>query len=438
MASLMHHWRHCHPATRRLLVGEMAGLLAGASTQTTLAWWIAQAGGAADLARYGMAMAVGATLAFPLMSPLGDRWPKHRVVCCARVVLLLEALALAAMAGMGVYSGWLLGLCGLVSALSNAALLPAQASLLPELVEADRLPEAIRLRRGFQAAGGLLGPAVSGALLALDGIAAAMAAAMLLVGVATAAAMRLQPPRLPPAGAASAGWLGDMRAGLRAKWGVPVDRWWTLTGALMMVFFLPATGLLLPLRLQSLGLSGGWFGACGAALSVGVMAGVAGLADRLIRRLDRVRAIAVAIASCGCAMGGVGLCDRPLALVALFALMGLCMSVTQLVGQTHRTLAVPEPFRSRMAAAQLALAHLAATAAPAAAGGLLAAWRVDAVYLWMALGFLASGGLLLTVPELGPFLRLDHKRVQGWYGRRYPQAFGGRAAAGAENSSGAA
>jgi MFS family permease len=423
MTSFSNPLRQHPPAMRKLLMSETAGLLASASTQTTLAWWIAQSGGAADIASYGAAMAVCAMVALPLMSPLGDRWPKDRVVRCARGVLLIEALALAAMAWMQVYNWPVLCLCGALSAVSNAALLPAQASMLPELAGPDRLPEAIRLRRGFQAVGGLVGPALSGALLAMNGIAAAMTGALLLMVVAAGTAMRLESPRTPSAGVASAGWLADMRAGLRAKWSVPVDRWWTLTGALMMVFFLPATGLLLPPRIQSLGLSSGWFGACGAALSIGVMAGVAGLAGALIHRLDRVRAMAAAIGVCGCAMAAAGLCDHPLALVALFVLMGVCMSVTQLVGQTHRTLAVPEHFRSRMAAAQLTLAHLAATVAPAVAGALLVKWPVAVVYLWMAIGFLASGGLLLAIPELRPFLRLDHERVKNWYGLQYPEAF---------------
>lgn len=426
MTSFAYHLRHCPPAARKLLLGEMAGLLATASTQTTLVWWIASFGGATELARYGAITAICAMVALPLLSPLGDRWPKHRVVQCARGVLLIEALALAMLAGMAVYSGPLLCFCGVVSALAGAALLPAQASMLAELVDAGRLPEAIRLRRGAQALGGLLGPAMSGALLALDGVAGAMIGVLLLALIAAGAAMRLEQPHSAPAIAAPAAWLGDVGAGLRAKWGVPIDRWWTLTGALMMVFFLPATGLLLPLRLQALDLSGGWLGACHAGLSLGVMAGVAGLADALIRGLGRVRAIAAAIGVCAGAMAAVGACDHPLALVTCFALMGLCMSVTQLVGQTHRTLAIPAHFRSRMAAAQLTLAHLAATVAPAAAGMLLTQCRVDTVYLWMALGFIASGALLLAVPELGTFLRLDHEQVRNWYGRRYPRAFAPR------------
>ncbi|MFT7774981.1 MFS transporter [Roseateles sp.] len=426
MTSFVDALRHCPSAVRKLLVGETAGLLATACTQTTLAWWIASAGGAADLARYGMVTAACALVALPLLSPLGDRWPKHRVVQGARAVLLVEALALMVLACIEAYKWPLLCLSGVLSALAGAALLPAQASLLPELVDGARLPEVIRLRRGAQALGGLLGPAAGGVLLALAGIAVASAGALLLALLAAGAALRLERPGRVPVTAASAGWLGDVGAGLRAKWGVPVDRWWTLTGALMMVFLLPATGLLLPLRLQALGLSGGWLGACHAALSLGVMAGVAGLADALIRRLDRVRAIAAAIGACAGAVAVVGCSARPLVLVACFTLMGLCMSVTQLVGQTHRTLAIPELFRARMAAVQLTLAQLAATLAPAFAGVLLTRWPVDAVYLGMAAGFLASGALLLVVPGLGPFLRLDHEQVRDWYGRRYPQAFAPR------------
>jgi hypothetical protein len=103
--------------------------------------------------------------------------------------------------------------------------------------------------------------------------------------------------------------------------------------------------------------------------------------------------------------------------------LGLCMSVTQLVGQTHRLLAMPEDFRARMTAAHLASAHLAAALAPALAGSLLAHWPVAAVYGFMSAGFLLSGLLLLAVPRLRPFLRLDHEQVKDWYGREHPEAF---------------
>jgi hypothetical protein len=57
-----------------------------------------------------------------------------------------------------------------------------------------------------------------------------------------------------------------------------------------------------------------------------------------------------------------------------------------------------------LVAAQLTISQLAALLAPALAGL-----------------------LLLAIPELRPFLRLEHEQVKDWYGRRYPQAFAGPA-----------
>ncbi|MCU7371685.1 MFS transporter [Paucibacter sp. O1-1] len=413
----------CAPAVRLLMLSEMLSLLAAAVGQLSIAWWIARDGGALDLSRYGVLMALCSLLAMPLLSPLGDRWDKRLLIRLGKLGLLLDALALALLAGSGVYSLPLLCACGGLALLAQALLLPAQASILPELVATAQLPEAIRLRRGAQALGGLLGPGLGGAALALGGIATAMLLNLLMFGIAAVAAWRIVAPPFPAERTAGAGWFADLTAGLRAKWGVPLDRWWTLVGALMMVFLLPATGLLLPLRLQSLGLSALWFGACAAALSLGLLLGVVGVADALIARLGRLRAIFAAVGVCGGAAGAIGLCDWAPGLLLLFALIGLSMSVTQLVGQTHRLLAMPEDFRARMTAGQMALAQLAAAAAPALAGALLLHWPVAQVYLLLAAGFLLSGALLLAVPELPRFLSLDHAEVKNWYERQHPEAF---------------
>jgi MFS family permease len=400
----------CSQPLRLLLLSEMLGLLAGAVGQVGVAWWIGQRGGAPDLARYGASMAFCSLLAMPLMSPLGDRWAKRRLIRLGKLCLLLDARALALLAASGFLSPAVdvrLCVCSAMSMLGNAVLLPTQASILPELVETERLPEAIRLRRGAQAVGGLLGPGLGGAALALGGIAVAMALNLLMFGVAAIAAFRLGEPRFLPRRSPSSGWFGDLAAGLRAKWGVPLDRWWTVTGALIMMFFLPATGMLLPLRLQSLGLSAFWFGACGVTLSLGLLVGVAGAADLLIARLDRVGAISAALLVCGLAVGGVGLCDWGPCLVLLFGVIGICMSVTQLVGQTHRMLAIPEGAFGRAWRPGSSLSPnwprhwrrfwpaRCCNAGP---------WRWS-ICGWRRASYAAA--CLLAVPDLRPFLRLD-------------------------------
>ena len=380
-----------------------------------------------DLARYGAVTAVAALVATPLLSPWGDRVPKRRLIRLAKACLAIDALGLALLAQSGVYSLALLCLCSVLSIAANAALWPAQASILPELVPPASLPEAIRLRRGAQALGGLLGPGLAGAALALADLRWTMLLNLSLFMLSAGVAWRIGPPPFQPQRAAGRGWRADLLDGLRAKWCVTLDRWWTLAGALMMVCLLPAMGMLVPLRVQSLGLSAAWFGACGAALSAGVLMGVAVVAPGLIAWRGRVGALVLALVGCTAAVAGIGLCRWPPGLLLLFAMLGLGMSVTQLVGQTHRMLAIPEAFRSRMAAAHLTTAHLAAALAPALAGSLLLHAPVQTVYLLLAGGFAGAGLLLLRVPGLGPFLRLDHDAVRGWYGRRYPQAFTPRA-----------
>jgi MFS family permease len=416
-------WRRCAPGVRHLLLAELLGLLASSLAQAAIAWWISTRGGAADLARYGAAVALAALIATPLLSPWGDRVSKRRLIRLANACLVIDALGLAVLAHSVVYSWVLLCLCSVLSIAANALLWPVQASILPELVPPADLPEAIRLRRGAQALGSLLGPGLAGGSLAVVDLPWTMASGLSLFVLSACVAWRIGTPPFPSHAAVGRGWRSDLVDGIRAKWGVPLDRWWTLTGALMMVCLLPATGLLLPLHVQALGLSAAWFGACGAALSVGVLVGVAGLAPALINRKGRVVSLVLAISTCAGAIAGIGLCRWAPGLPLLFALLGLCMSVTQLVGQTHRLLAIPEAFRVRMAAAHLTTAHFAAALAPALAAALLQHASVQAVYLLLAAGFGAGGLLLLLVPGLGPFLRLDHEGVRGWYGRHHPGAF---------------
>lgn len=410
-------------AVQRLMLGEFLGLLATASMQLSVAWWIGRDAGAGDLARYAALMGAAALVITPLLSPAGDRWPKRTVIRLGRLMLVVDALAVGTLCWTGTCDVTLLCLCGLVATAATALLWPAESSILAELVAPDLLPTAIRWRRAAQAAGGFVGPGLGGLVMASLGLDAAMALNVGLFTLAAGVAWWVALPEGPGQGCVRRRWFAELADGLRAKWHVRLDRWWTLVGAVMMLSLLPATGLLLPLRIQALGLSAAWFGACSAALSVGILAGVVGVAPWVIRRVGRIRALALAILVCSAAMAGVGLCDAALTLVALFALIGLCLSVTQLVGQTHRMLAMPAAYRSRMTAAHLTVAHAVAALAPALAGGLLQQASVSAVYLVLASAFALSGLLLLAVPGLGLFLQQDHHGVEGWYARKYPEAF---------------
>jgi len=192
----------------------------------------------------------------------------------------------------------------------------------------------------------------------------------------------------------------------------------------MMVCFLPATSMLVPLKLQSLGLGAAWLGACEAALSGGLLLGTFWLADKAVRRLGRWHALLAAVALCGVGLAMIGPSQQGWTLLPAFAAIGLGLSVTQLVGQTHRMLAMPPDFRARMTAVHLASGQLSAALGPLLAGLLLAHLALHLVYHCLALGFAVSALLLLRVPGLKGFLQQDHVAVTGWYARHHPQAFG--------------
>lgn len=405
-----------------LLQAEMTTLLASSVGHAAALWWLAGHAGAQGLTIYSALMALLALISLPLLSPLGDRVCRRCLIVWSQALLVVEAVALMALALVGGLSVATLCACGALATWAQAVVQPARTSLLLDLLPATRVSAAIRVRRGIQAVGTLCGPALSGLALSGGGVSAAFTLQALLTMAAWTLARRTKVRARSSSTCASEAWRASLLAGLRAKWQVRVDRWWSLTGALMMVFFLPATGLLLPLRLQVIGASPIWLGLCGSALSLGVLAGVLGLADRCMARLGRLRAMFAAIAVCGLSVGLIGAVERPWALTLCFGVIGICMSITQLMGQTHRSLAVPEDFRARMASAQLTLSHLAAAMAPLVAGLCLRQWPVEQVYGLMSAGFLVSGLALLLVPDLRLFLAASTKEACGWYQRRYPEA----------------
>jgi hypothetical protein len=122
-------------------------------------------------------------------------------------------------------------------------------------------------------------------------------------------------------------------------------------------------------------------------------------------------------------MGLAGLTQHRGVLVAAFAMVGLTNSAVVLVGMTHRMLARPLAFRSRMVAGAITTTQVASALGPALAGAALAHWNVGAVFACFGvLGGLLSLGLML-VPGFRHFMGLDHETAEGWYAKAYPHAF---------------
>jgi MFS family permease len=142
---------------------------------------------------------------------IGDRLPRYRVLVAGQA---LSGLAFGGMAVM-LLSGWaplvLLTGCGFLAGSASALLLPALTSVVPEVVDRDRLQPANALLRLGSNTANIAGLAFAGAAVALlgPGYALAIDAAAYFVAAGLLTGLR---PRQPPQPAAAAG-AGQIAAG---------------------------------------------------------------------------------------------------------------------------------------------------------------------------------------------------------------------------------
>ncbi len=409
------------PSFRWLLASDALTLLALMVGQVALPWWIASAGGAHDLALYSVVTSGFAIVAMPLMSPLGDRIPKRRLIRGALMAFALASAGVATLASVGHYSLHVLIALGAVPVLAMAAQIPSITSFVTELVPPAGLSRALGLQQSAQATGRMVGPAIGGVVLAAAGTAVALWLNALLLVAASITARRL-PLGVPPMRAARS-WRADLVAGFSASWRIPLERGWILVNFLSWIFLFPAFTMLVPLKVQSLGLSGMWLGLCEGGLSLGMLLGSLGLSSWCIGRFGRFNTRVGAAALQGVALGVAGLTTSGPWLVAGFVVAGLMNSAMVLVGLTHRMLARPQAFRARMVASAVTTTHVACMIGPALAG--LALLHVGVATVFMAFGLIgavASLGLTI-VPGFRAFMALDHEAVANFYERNFPQAF---------------
>lgn len=416
-------WQGLGRAFPFLLLCDVLSVLALTAGNVAISWWIVTRGGASDLAVFGITASLTMLVALPLMSALGDRHAKSRLMAWGLSAAVITAVGLALMASVGWYRIELILLIYAVDVIAFAVVMPAVSSIAADLVPAERLADALGLQKSAQSLGRLMGPVVGGAVVALSSVALGLWVYTVMLTVAALAAFAI-PVVHHTAAVVRAPWRDEVRAGLRAKWQVPIDRSWTIYAFVTMVFLVPAIGMLLPLKVHSLHLEANWLGATEAALGLGMLLGAFWGAPKVIARWGRFHACMGAIMVSALAITGVALGTQGWVLVLGFGIAGFSMSVSQLVGQTHRALAVPDHFRARFASVNIMVMQVASMLGPAIAGMALGLLDVSAVYAAFGIGLLLVTLAFPLVPGIQHFLALDHGEVKGWYGRQHPAVFG--------------
>jgi MFS family permease len=380
-----------HRNYRLFFAGQTVSLVGSWVTRVATSWLVWRLSHSAWLLGLVSFCGLAPTLFLgPGAGVLVDRWDRHRALVVTQALSLAQSAVLAGLAFTGRATVEYVLALQVVQGVVNAVDTPARQAFVVEMVD-DRadLANAIALNSSMFNGSRLVGPAAGGALLAAagEGWCFALDAVSYVAVIGSLLAMRLPARGGAAAGPAPrrAGFVAELREGVRYAAGVPVVRAALVLVAVLSVLGMPYTVLMPDIAARALGggpSTLGWLMTAGGAGALGAAAYLA--QRRTVVGLGRV--IAVGSAGFGASLAAFawaaeGARSLPLALAALPAAGASLLLATGSANTVLQTI-LPDELRGRVMAlyttAFLGAAPLGSLLAGALAARVGAGWTVAA------------------------------------------------------------
>ncbi|MCC8469115.1 MFS transporter [Xanthomonas phaseoli] len=409
----------------RFRTGQFLAILGGRCSFLSLSWWLLpRTGSKADFTRLALIFSLCGLVSLPILAPLADRWSRKACALAADLWSLAGVIALWAATWDGHYRPLVTELIVGSLALGVSLMTAVSGSIIPSLVQRERLGQAFAAITASQALVLLLAPLIAGfgATWIPLSLALAVNAAMLMVTLLLTASIRVPEPALP--GRARDGWFTSLTAGVRLSIRIPAERDWNVIGAVINGCVIPFVSLTVPVLVLHEQRQPAWYvGAFSAAMAIGLWAG-----SRLTpRRRGSVSSLSAAVGSVALIGAGIGLyavCASAATLAVGSFACGVGTGLHNSRCAAYRSAATPAAFRARLSSwgkwlSQAAvpvglggfgwlLQHTSACVAAATAAGIVGCCS-------MALYFAQGVRELLARPLLD---------AHDYYLVRYPAAFG--------------
>jgi MFS family permease len=298
------------------------------------------------LALVGLVRVVPIILCSLVGGVVADAFDRKRLMLIAQTVMLTTAGTLSIVTAAGWTRLWVIYLLTALASSATAFENPARQALLPSLVPAKLLPNAVSLNFiAFQIAT-VSGPLLAGLLLGAYGPAPVYGANAVSYIAVIAAVLLIRTAGRGAGEEAGKVSFEALREGLRFVWRTPVIVQ-SMTLDFVATFFASATALLPIFAVQILRVGARGFGVLAASSSAGsVVAGVAMTRARWTRKPGAI--IIASIAFYGAATVAFGLSRTFWLSCALLAVVGASDTVSTVIRQTVRQLVTPDRLRGRM------------------------------------------------------------------------------------------
>ncbi|WP_300342592.1 MFS transporter [Nesterenkonia sp.] len=278
---------------RNYRIYALGALISNVGTwlQTTAqAWLVLEITGSGTALGVTLALQLVPSLLFsPAAGVLADRFPKRTLLLWWQAAMALPSAALGTLAITGVVELWHAYALAFLFGTARAFEAPARQSFVSEMVDADRLSNAVALNSASFNSGRLVGPGLAGLLIAalgsgVDATGWVITANAVSYGFVVLALVLLDSNRLQPAPVTGRA-RGQIRDAVRYVVGRP-----DLLLLFSCVFCLGAFGMNFQvtsalMATQTFGKGAGEFGILGSVLAIGSLAGALLAAGRQRPRL---------------------------------------------------------------------------------------------------------------------------------------------------------
>ncbi|GAB4116898.1 MAG: MFS transporter [Roseiflexaceae bacterium] len=296
----------------------------------------------------GLARVIALVLVAPLSGLLADRFERRMMLILTSFVALFTSAVLAMATQLGITSVWLIYAMVLMAAVAGAFEMPARQAIIPGLVPAEFLPNALSINIIAWQLATVIGPSLAGYLIATTSLALVywLDAASFVAVVIAATLMTRQEVKVPTRKAS----FSEALEGLRFVFKSPM-----IASTMVLDFFATffgASRALMPLFAAEVLHVGvvelGWMysaPAVGAVIAAGLMSMIT------FRRQGPILLIAVGLFGMFVALFAISTW-LPLTLLAL-AGTGAADTISMVIRGTIRQLMTPDELRGRMVAVNM-------------------------------------------------------------------------------------
>lgn len=408
-------------------LGQAISVIGDVCSSIALSWWILEkTGSAAKLATIMSPAMLVSVFLLPLLGPLGDNYSRRKLILIGDGWRAIISLTLAAMAYYDIFSVGLLVVLYVMLALGTAFYRVGASSIVPQLVPPALLGKAIQQSQAISSTGTILGGVVGGVLVTWLGVGGAFLIDGISYVIAVAATFVIVVKTIPTApvkeGHPISVWMGEVKAGFRVVYKIPVRFWLSILAAFLN-FAIAPTNIALPVLVKEARNMPPWFlGALASSRSLGVI-----LAALMLGWINK-KIYQDILLVFSIVMIGLGIMMLPwtpnifLPPLMMF-LIGAAFACFNITVSTQDALALPDNYRARAGSITSFMCHSTAPLGNMLGGILITAFGLNMAMTSCGLAVAASACLLFLVPKFSEFYRLPPEKATVFFKENYPGAF---------------